>query len=105
MQAKLEAKAKEPPYHLRPPLPPQPVVEFIPVKKAHREQFEAGLALAREEHAKGTKVKHILEMLEGRGLKTRTGRKWTYGILQSELKKAEARSVTSIPVEPQRVQP
>jgi hypothetical protein len=103
MQAKLAAKANEPPFKPTPPRP-APVLEvIIPVKEANREQFEAGLAFARRQRQKGTKIKRILEKLEARGFKTRTGRKWTYEILHSELKKAgtsKSGELRPMPVEP-----
>lgn len=88
MQAKLRAKASE---ALSPrllasqqsPLP-EPV---LPVKKVYREQFEAGLCLALDMVKKGTKLPRIIEILNERGLKTRTGREWKCGILRNELGK------------------
>ena len=59
----------------------------LPIKKVYLEQFQEGLHLALAEVQKGTKVRHIVDILNERGLKTRTGRKWGYGILCNELQK------------------
>ena len=86
MQAKLRADAAEAlnPKPLTPP--PAPLPEpVLPVKQANREQFEAGLRLALEEIRQGTKMRKIVELLNERGLKTRTGREWKYAILRNEL--------------------
>lgn len=83
MQAKREAKAIE----LAHPRvrPPTPVIVLLPVKVANQEQFQTGLRLALEEVRKGTKIGRIVELLNERGLKTRTGREWKYAILRNEL--------------------
>ena len=94
MQAKLRAKAIE---ELNPkPMirPPAPIIEVVvPVKKANQEQFQAGLRLALEEVQKGKKLPRIVAILNERGLKTRTGRKWQYNILRNELGKLKNASV------------
>lgn len=91
MQAKLLAKANEPPPIYPIPRPPAPVLPpYVPVKVANRAQFETAMQLVREEIGKDTKLSRILELLEERGLKTRTGRKWTSGILRSEIAKANS---------------
>jgi len=59
----------------------------LPVKAIYREQVEQALEFMRLEVKNGTKRKRILQLLDERGLKTRTGRKWTYSILQFELAK------------------
>ena len=88
MQAKLLAKASE---ALNPkPFshPPAPVIEpVLSVKAVYLEQFQTGLRLALDEVQKGTKMRRIIEILNERGLKTRTGRTWRYGILRNELQK------------------
>lgn len=61
--------------------PPAP----LPKKEAFREQFQAGLHLMREEVQKGTHIQRILEMLNERGFKTRTGRQWQSANLRVEL--------------------
>jgi len=85
MQARLAAKANEPDPPLVPPRPDPPAVIVLqPVKQRYREQFEKALSIIREEAAKGSRPRHILELLEQGGFKTRTGRKWTLFILHRE---------------------
>ncbi len=55
------------------------------VKEVYRDQFQAALQLVRGEIVKGAKKKPILVLLNERGLKTRTGRKWTSAILSAEI--------------------
>jgi hypothetical protein len=85
MEAKRHAKALE----LAQPRPlfqpPTPVVILPTVKEANREQFQTGLRVATEEVQKGTKLPRIVEILNERGLKTRTGRVWSYSTLLREL--------------------
>jgi hypothetical protein len=97
IQARLDARASEL-AQARPLIrPPPPVIEPVPpVKAVYREQFQTGLRLALEELGKGTKMPRIVEILNERGLKTRTGRQWTYGILRNELL-----AVKNSPVPPQ----
>ena len=97
MQIKRLEKAKEllqPRVFVRPPAPL--IQTVLPVKVVHQEQFQTGLRLAHDEAQKGTKKPRIVELLNERGLKTRTGRKWTYRILCKEL-----RTVQNSPVPPQ----
>lgn len=61
--------------------------QFVSVKEIYRDQFETALKLIDVEMEKKTKKKNIVRLLNEQGLKTRTGRKWTYGILFLELKK------------------
>jgi hypothetical protein len=63
-----------------------------PVKETYRDQFQTALCLVRREIAKGTKKMAILGLLNQHGLKTRTGREWTYSILCMEIHKKEATS-------------
>lgn len=96
MAAKLSAKASEL-AQPRPVLrPPAPVIEYLPVKVANREQFQTGLRLALDEVRKGTKMPRIVELLNERGLKSRTGRPWKYRILRTELQ-----ALRKSPVPPQ----
>ena len=74
--------------------PPDPVIVSLPVKVANQEQFQTGLRLALDEVRKGTKMRRIVELLNERGLKTRTGREWKYAILRNEL---EALNKTHVP--------
>ena len=57
------------------------------VKEVHREQFLSAMQLVSRELSKGTKKTGILALLKQQGAKTRTGREWTYGILDSEIRK------------------
>jgi hypothetical protein len=61
------------------------VIVSLSVKEANQEQFQTGLRLALDEVRKGTKMPRIVEFLNKRGLKTRTGREWKYAILRNEL--------------------
>jgi hypothetical protein len=57
------------------------------VKERFREQFEAAAELVLHELGKGTKKVAIVEILNQQGMKTRTGREWTVGILSAEIRK------------------
>lgn len=87
MQAKLHDKASEM-LHPTPVVRPQAslIESMLFVKEVYLEQFQAGLRLATDEVQKGTKIGRIVEILNERGLKTRTGRKWQYAILCNELR-------------------
>jgi hypothetical protein len=86
MQARLRTQASGVLQPRPVPRPPTPLIApVLPVKEVYREQFEKGLSLALDEVQKGTKRRCIVELLNERGLKTRTGRKWRYGILRNEL--------------------
>jgi hypothetical protein len=85
MEAKRQAKAIEMAQPRPAFRPPDPVIVSLPVKVANQEQFQTGLRLALDEVRKGTKMPRIVELLNKRGLKTRTGREWKYGILRNEL--------------------
>ena len=85
MEAKRQAKAIEMAQPRPAFRPPDPVIVSLPVKVANQEQFQTGLRLARDEVRKGTKMPRIVEILNKRGLKTRTGREWKYAILRNEL--------------------
>ena len=96
MQARLLAKASEL-AQPRPVRPPAPVIEeVLSVKAVYLEQFQTGMRLALDEDRKGTKLPRIVELLNGRGLKTRTGREWKKGVLRYELQ-----ALKNSPVPPQ----
>jgi hypothetical protein len=57
------------------------------VKERFQEQFEAAAELVLRELGKGTKKAAIVEILNQQGMKTRTGREWTVGILSAEIRK------------------
>jgi hypothetical protein len=59
----------------------------VQVKQIYRDQFEAAMELVLRELEKGAKKTRIVEVLTQRGMKTRTGRKWTYAILCTEIRK------------------
>jgi hypothetical protein len=85
MEAKRQAKAIEMAQPRPAFRPPVPMIVSLSVKAANQEQFQTGLRLARDEVRKGTKIPRIVEILNKRGLKTRTGREWKYAILRNEL--------------------
>ena len=58
----------------------------LSLKEVYREQFNTALGIILDEGQKGTNIKDILAILNERGLKTRTGRKWQDAILRHELK-------------------
>ena len=74
---------------------PADIVEApdLPVKAIYRDQFEIALRLVHDETKKGTKKKLIVQLLNEQGLKTKTGRRWTYSILHAELKKEKGNQV------------
>jgi hypothetical protein len=68
--------------------PPPPTYQpYLSVKKQHAEQFQKAMLVAVAEVEKGTKLNHIVTLLNTSGLKSRTGRQWRYGTLHSELEK------------------
>jgi hypothetical protein len=93
MEIKRQAQALEM-AQPRPVYVPPPIVVMVPVKVANREQFQQGMRFAIEEVQKGTKLRRIVELLNERGLKTKTGRPWTYGSLRNQL---EAVDIPRVP--------
>ncbi len=65
----------------------QVFVPHVPVKEKYRDQFEKAWEVVLDSINKGVAIKNIVTVLNERGLKTRTGREWTFSILQAELKK------------------
>jgi len=65
--------------------PPTTAVPLV--KQVYRERFRSAMQLVSRELSKGTKKNGILNLLKQQGMKTRTGREWTYGILVSEIQK------------------
>ena len=63
------------------------ILPVIPVKQIYRDQFAAAMELVCLELEKGEKKSNIVKLLNQRGMKTRTGRKWTYAILCTEIQK------------------
>ena len=78
---------------------PADVVEtqVLPVKAIYRDQFEIALRLVHDETKKGTKKKLIVQLLNEQGLKTKTGRKWTYSNLYAELRKVKGNQGAGTP--------
>lgn len=68
------------------------VTTVSPIKETYREQFQTALRFVRRHLAEGIKKTAIPGLLNQYGLKTRTGRQWTYAILCAELRKMEAAS-------------
>ncbi len=64
-----------------------PTIPTPTVKELHREEFLSAMQLVSRELSKGTKRADILILLKQQGIKTRTGREWTYGILGAEIQK------------------
>jgi lysozyme len=56
-------------------------------KEVFREQFLAAKQLVLQELSKGTKQAVMLDLLKQQGMKTRTGRNWTYATLSHEIRK------------------
>lgn len=61
----------------------------VPVKEKYIAQFEDALKVIRDCLENGFSKKEIVYHLNKQELKTRTGRKWTVGILQNELSKGQ----------------
>lgn len=61
----------------------------VPVKQIYRDQFQAAMEFVLRELEKGAVKTKLVHVLNERGMKTRTGRKWTYGILCAEVKKLQ----------------
>jgi lysozyme len=64
-----------------------PVTAAPSGKEVFREQFLAAKQLVLQELSKGTKQTVILDILKQQGMKTRTGRDWTYATLNYEIRK------------------
>ena len=62
------------------------------LKEQYQEQLVKAMEFACEEVAKGVTKKHIVNMLNEKGFKTRTGRRWSQGILSGELKRIREKS-------------
>jgi len=83
-----ERKAREAERSYEPePIHHEEQIKTLSVKQKYRAQFEKALEVVQEHVKKGVSKQDIVTFLNDRGFKTRTGRNWTYSILQSELKK------------------
>jgi hypothetical protein len=56
-------------------------------KEQYHKQYEEALKIIRRERKKNAAAKKIVALLNSSGYKSRTGKKWTTGILWNELKK------------------
>jgi hypothetical protein len=70
---------------LKPRPEPAPLVQVLPVKVRYRQEFEASIEMIRVALAGGATIADILQRLQEQGMKTRTGRAWTEGILRREI--------------------
>jgi len=85
-----ERKAKEARQSYEPEREPKHYgveTEWLSAKEKYKDQFEKALEVMEEHIKKGVSKQDIVTLLNDAGFKTRTGRKWTVPILQSELKK------------------
>lgn len=85
-----ERKAREAKRSYEPERQPRDIgvgIEKLSVKETYRDQFEKALEIVKDHVKKGISKQDIVIFLNDSGFTTRTGRRWTYTILQSELKK------------------
>ena len=61
--------------------------ERLSAKETYKDQFEKALEVMEEHIKKGVSKQDIVTLLNDRGFKARTGKKWTYAILRSEVKR------------------
>jgi len=59
------------------------------VKAAYKEQFEKAMRVARDRLAHGHSRHEVVRILNEDGLKTRTGRNWSYALLALELQRLQ----------------
>ena len=93
-----ERRAQSAIYEVRRPIVATQQPCAVPIKTTYAQQFRTAQEVIRSELAKGTTRKEIVQILNERGLKSRTGRNWTYPIFQSELgllKRMSRRPLTS----------
>jgi len=64
--------------------------EIVPhkrsIKDEHKEQFNKAIEVVQHQLKQSVSKKEIVNLLNSMGFKTRTGKKWTYSILGSEVK-------------------
>lgn len=58
-----------------------------PVKNKFKDQFQEGLAFAQEKLSKGGSKKRVAQLMNNKGYKTRTGKRWTASTLSNEINK------------------
>ncbi len=65
--------------------------EIVPIqissKEKYRDQFKKAMEVAHNQIKQRVSKKEIVNLLNNSGFKTRTGKKWSYAILMSELSK------------------
>jgi hypothetical protein len=65
--------------------------EIVPIKHSikdeYKDQFEKAIEVAQLHLKQGVSKKEIVNLLNDKGFKTRTGKKWTYSLLGNELRK------------------
>jgi hypothetical protein len=65
--------------------------EIVPIKRSvkdeYKDQFKKAIEVAQDHLRQGVSKNEIVNLLNDMGLKTRTGKKWSYSILGIELKK------------------
>lgn len=79
----LQWEAKE---HQRRSYVPPVFVPVVPIKQKFREQFLKAMEFAKQKRSEGVKPGKIVAMLNEQGYLTKTGRKWTLGILSQSLR-------------------
>ena len=57
------------------------------IKDEYKDQFEKAIEVAQHHLKQGISKKEIVNLLNDKGFKTRTGKKWTYSLLGNELRK------------------
>lgn len=62
-------------------------IETLSVKEIYSDQFKKALEIVKDHVRKGVSNQDIVTLLNDRGFKTRTGKKWTYAVLRSEVKR------------------
>ncbi len=65
--------------------------EIVPIKHSikdeYKEQFEKAIEFAQHHIKQWVSKKEIVNLLNDKGFKTRTGKKWSYSLLGNELRK------------------
>jgi len=65
--------------------------EIVPIKHSikdeYKDQFEKAIEVAQHHLKQGVSKKEIVNLLNDKGFKTRTGKKWTYSLLGNEMRK------------------
>lgn len=57
------------------------------MRDKYRNQFNEAMDIVNDNVKRGVKQKHIVDFLNNKGFRTRTGKKWTSSILSVELKR------------------